>query len=82
MLLNGLLGLRFDVDGIKFAPHLPAEVDSIVVSGIKYRRCRLSLTVVGRGGHVVQCFLNGLESEPFLPSAVQGEQDIQLRLAA
>lgn len=82
MLLYGLLGMRCDVDGVKFAPHLPAEVDSVTVSGINYRGCRLSLTVEGRGGRIVECQRNGSGSEPFLPSDVQGEQDIQLRLAA
>jgi glycogen debranching enzyme len=80
MLLNGLLGMRFDVDGIIFAPHLPAGVDSIAVSGINYRGCRLSLTVEGRGGHVVKCYRTGSESEPFLSADTQGEQEIQLHL--
>ena len=81
MLLNGLLGMHFSTDGIKFTPHLSAGVDSIAVSGIPYRGCRLSLTVEGRGGRVVACQRNGSTSEPFLPADAQGDQQIQLQLS-
>jgi len=81
MLITGLFGFRFSIEGITFLPYLPADIDYIHISGISYRSCKLDLIVEGMGGRVVECYRNGSKSQPFLPADLQGDQHIQIRVA-
>jgi len=80
MLLTGLFGLRFSTEGITFTPYLPVEINRAQISGISYRECKLDLTVDGRGERIVDCYRNGMQTEPFLPADMHGEYHIQLRM--
>jgi glycogen debranching enzyme len=80
MLLTGVFGLRFSVEGITFLPYLPADTDHMHMSRISYRSCTLDLTVEGRGGRVAEFLRNGSRTQPFLPADLHGEQRIQLRV--
>ncbi|MFT3890675.1 MAG: amylo-alpha-1,6-glucosidase [Anaerolineales bacterium] len=42
LLLNGLFGMQFSAEGVRFSPDLPAGVDRVEISGIRYRDCELS----------------------------------------
>ena len=81
LLLNGLFGLRFSVEGITFQPYLPAHTDHVHISGISYRSCTLDLIVKGRGTRVVEFYRNDSKTRPFIPADLQGEQRIQIRMA-
>jgi len=81
LLLTGLLGLRFSVEGITFQPYLPAHTEHLQINGISYRSCKLNLTVEGRGSRVVEFYLNDSKTQPFLPADLHGEQHIKIRMA-
>jgi len=90
-LMSGELGLaskppvlsiraRFSAAGINFVPYLPDGIDRAHISGIAYRDRRIDLTVEGGGGRVVEFRRNGLETDPFLPADLSGEQHIRVRM--
>jgi glycogen debranching enzyme len=81
MTLNGLFGLRFSTEGIAFHPYLPALIHRLQIRWLRYRSCTLDLTVEGRGRQIVEFRRNGVETQPFLPADLQGEQSTQLRVA-
>lgn len=81
MLLKGLFGLQLSPDGITFMPHLPANTRHLRIAGLQYWACTLDITVEGAGGDAVECYRNGIQTEPFLPADLHGEQRIQLRIA-
>ncbi len=81
MLLSGLFGLRYSANGITFMPHLPADIDSMHISGVSYRSCTLDLIVEGKGGRIDGFWMNGAQMPPSLPADLHGEQQIRIQLA-
>lgn len=72
MILPGLVGLRFDPEGVRFQPCVPQGLSFIELRNLKYRKMRLDVTVRGTGTQLKQCSIDGKESKDgFL--AVQGE---------
>lgn len=59
MVLEGLLGMRFDMDGLRFQPTVPASWGGVTVSGLKYRRATLDVHIVGSGTQVGSLRLDG-----------------------
>lgn len=81
LLLNGLFGMKFSENGIRFSPCLPKDVEKVEIRGIRYRDCELNLIVEGHGERVDGYACNGKVSEPFLPADKRGEQDIRITLS-
>jgi glycogen debranching enzyme len=81
ILLTGLFGLRFSAKGITFQPHLPPPSGRAQIGALHYRTCKLTVTVEGAGGRVIECHRNGAQSQPFLPAGLHGEQHIHLRMS-
>jgi glycogen debranching enzyme len=80
MLLTGLFGLRFSPEGVNFKPYLPAGVDRIHITGLRYRACHFDLTVEGRGGTIAEFRWKGTQTRPFLPAGLRGDQRIEIRM--
>jgi glycogen debranching enzyme len=81
LLFNCLLGMKSSTKGIAFQPYLPVGTKHVQIHDLRYRACRLDVTVEGRGARIVECSRNGASSEPFLYADARGAQQIYLRLA-
>ncbi|MFA5204534.1 MAG: amylo-alpha-1,6-glucosidase [Lentisphaeria bacterium] len=81
MVLMGLCGMDFTPAGIRFAPHLPAGLNDLELTGLPYRRMTMNLTVKGAGANPGSCTINGRRMpEPFLPASGDGIHDIVIEL--
>lgn len=49
LVLFGLLGIRYDLDGMTLNPAVPPEFDGLRLDGLRYRHARLDLEVRGHG---------------------------------
>ena len=81
MVLMGLVGLRFDTDGVRFQPCVPKDVSSVKLGNIHYRNMTLDVTIHGAGTKIKQCSINGQESNGrFVPATGMGRQQITITL--
>ncbi len=55
----GVFGLRFERDGLRFAPHLPEGWSGVTLAGLPYRGGTLDLTLTGGGSTVAGMRLDG-----------------------
>lgn len=81
MVLTGLLGLRFSTAGLTFAPHLPAGLQRVHLSGLSYRGSSLEITVLGQGSRITAFQLDGEQVEPALRASLTGQHTIEVWLA-
>ena len=49
LVLFGLLGVRYDLDGMTFTPAVPPELDGARLDGLRYRRALLDVEIRGHG---------------------------------
>ncbi len=81
MVLLGLVGMRFDTDGVRFEPCVPKGISSVRLSDIRYRRMTLDVTVRGTGTKVKGCLVNGKESvDRRLAAQAEGTQNVAILL--
>lgn len=59
MLLNGMAGLRFGSDGLRFEPMLPAGWGNVQIRNLRYRKCTLDLSLSGGGTKVKSMLVDG-----------------------
>jgi glycogen debranching enzyme len=79
MVLMGLVGMRFDTDGLRFQPVLPKGVGSVHLSNVRYRKMALDITVTGNGAKIKQCLVNGKDAKDgFLPADEKGRRVITI----
>jgi glycogen debranching enzyme len=77
MIFNGLLGLKFENDGLKIAPYLPAGVHSLSLSAIPYRNTMLNIAIKGKGSWVASFTINGVKQKQLkVSAAATGVQNI------
>lgn len=80
MVLLGLVGMRFDCDGLRFQPCLPDGISFLEIDNLKYRRMHLKITIHGSGTKIKECTINGKSAAPFVDVARTGRQDVVIRL--
>ncbi|GAB3906685.1 hypothetical protein GCM10028826_10620 [Mucilaginibacter boryungensis] len=81
MVFNGLLGAKFDPDGLRFAPYLPGDIHYLTIKGIPYRKAIVNITVKGSGSHISSFEINGKQRKELLISAAAtGAQHITVHL--
>jgi glycogen debranching enzyme len=81
MVLMGLAGMRFDIDGLRFRPCMPKGVGSVHLSNIRYRNMSLDIAVQGNGAKIKQCRVNGIETKDgFLPAGGEGRKVVTIIL--
>lgn len=79
MVLHGLVGIRFQEDGVLFAPALPSTLHELTLSGIVYRGSELTIHIEGTGPHIKHFSLDGKkECHPFLASTIQGKTTLRI----
>jgi glycogen debranching enzyme len=82
LILQGLLGTRFDTEGVTFEPMLPGGVEFVCLQGLPYRKMHMTITVEGKGDHVHTCHINGrAQARAFLNATAEGEQTVHILLA-
>lgn len=77
-----LFGIRFEKDGLAFAPFVPkALAGERTLTNFKYRRAVLDITVKGYGSQIKSFTLNGKEQKPFIPTDIKGNNKIVITMA-
>lgn len=59
----GLLGMRFEEDGIRFSPCVPNEIDSVELNNFKYRDKNLTIRLRRRDKKNQKCYINGKQQQ-------------------
>ena len=80
MVLNGLLGLQADVDGLRIKPCLPTEFENFRLLNIPYRNCILNIYLQGSGNKIKQCTINDKTATPFIDANSEGIKTIKITL--
>ncbi|MBS3772070.1 MAG: hypothetical protein KGY69_17590, partial [Bacteroidales bacterium] len=80
IILRGLLGMRFDTEGIRFEPFIPYQFENFRLKHLRYRDSVLNISVKGSGNQIATFTINGQEQQPFLPADSEGIQNIAIRL--
>ncbi|WP_420110559.1 hypothetical protein [Pseudactinotalea sp.] len=70
LLYEGVVGMRFDDDGLSLVPHLPFGVGELVLTGVRWRSRDLDIRLRGEGSSVVSATVDGVASGPHLPIRV------------
>lgn len=78
-------GIRYEVDGIRFAPFVPkALADTRTLKNFRYRNAVLDMTVKGFGNRIKAFRLDGKEldaaKEAFFPGDLPGKHVIEMEL--
>jgi hypothetical protein len=66
MILLVLLGMRFEPDGIRLSPMIPADIGECEVTGLPYRAGLLDIAVRGPGGRVRALEMDGRVTPGFI----------------
>ena len=80
LVLQGVCGLRFGSDRLRFAPALPEGFAEVVVERVPWRAARLRLRLVGSGTRIASCRIDGVDSAPELSASASGDHEIELVL--
>ena len=72
--------MKFDTDGITFAPNGIEEVKHIELKSLKYRNMILNIEINGGGDKLASFKINGKEQKPFISADVEGEFNIEIEL--
>ena len=81
MIYAGLFGLRFGVDGLTFAPLLPAGWGDVSLTGLHYRKAVLRIALHGAGDAVRSFRLDGLlQPGPEVPADLKGAHRIDIEM--
>ena len=82
LILQGLLGMRFDTQGVRFEPQMPEGVEFVCLQNLPYRQMRITITVERKGDHIQTCHINGKPvTRAFIPATDTGEQVVHIVLA-
>lgn len=81
MILLGLVGMRFDCDGVQFQPCVPDGISFVQIDNVKYRNTHLKITIQGTGTKIKNCTINGKHAATaFMDVAQTGQQNIMIVL--
>ena len=82
MIYQGLFGIHFEKDGIRFSPVVPSRFDHLTLTRAPYRKEILSITVLGHGSKITSFKINGKAvSDPFIAANLEGNQNIEIVLS-
>ncbi len=82
MVLLGLVGMRFDTDGIRFEPCVPKGISRVDLRNLRYRNMMIEVTLRGTGTTVKECLINGKPVERhWLSAQVVGPQKVSIVLS-
>ncbi len=78
----GVFGLRFERDGLRFAPHLPDGWSGVTLTDLPYRGETIDVTLTGSGSTVASFKIDGETwKDAFLPAAgLLGRRRVEIEL--
>lgn len=76
------IGMQFETNGIRFSPAIPsAYTGTKTLRNFKYRNAVLTIKILGTGNKIMSFKVNGVEqTDPFIPSNITGENEIEIQL--
>lgn len=80
MIHQGLAGMSFEPDALRFAPLVPHRFETVRLGPIRYRRMTLEVTIRGRGSRIASFTLDDSRQEPIVPATVVGRHRVQIDL--
>jgi glycogen debranching enzyme len=87
MVVKGLFGMKFQVDGIVFSPNKPfpqnfvSTDETISLLNVKYREAIIDVHVKGFGNRVSSCKINDVPCDPKLPSTSVGRFVVEIEVS-
>ena len=77
----GLFGMRFGVDGLRFAPMLPGSWGAVSLTGLRYRGATLTIHLRGAGNTVRSFLLDGAaQRQPAVPATLEGAHVVEIEM--
>ena len=81
MILNGVIGLRFNENALGFMPYLPEGIGQIELNDLSYRNSTLNITVKGKGSTVKTFTVDGKEQKNnLLASTIYGKHEVYIEV--
>ena len=81
MIYMGLIGMRFDTDGIRFQPCVPDKFNEIKLTHFHYRNADIDIEIIGQGNKIEHVTLNGKPAqEAFIPAKASSRQKIVIKM--
>ena len=81
MAYHGLFGMKFEPNGIHFAPVVPGRFHALTLDGVRYRGARLRVVVQGSGTRVSEFKLDGhRQAKPFVEASATGPHEVAIQL--
>ncbi len=81
MVIHGLFGMKFDVDGVRFDPIVPDTFkNAMTLNNFIYRKDTLNMTVTGPGKYLQSFTLDGASTAPFFPATLTGKHTIVMTM--
>ena len=81
MVIHGLFGMNFDVDGIRFAPVVPDTFkNGMTLNNFIYRKDTLNMSVTGSGIYIQTFKLDGVAAAPFVAGALTGKHAVVMTM--
>lgn len=77
MMTNGLFGMRFEPEGLRFEPLVPKGWGDVTLSGVPYRAATLDLVLRGSGTKVRALRLDG-EAVRLVPGDLVGRHTVEI----
>ncbi|WP_165864695.1 DNRLRE domain-containing protein [Capsulimonas corticalis] len=78
MIYDGVFGMNFETNGIRFSPYLKSAWGNVSLSNLKYRNMNLKINLTGSGGMVSSFKLDGVSQLPFIPATLSGAHTIDI----
>jgi glycogen debranching enzyme len=77
MIFDGLFGMRFEANALRFEPLVPDSWRGATLTGIRYRRAILNIHLHGAGGRVKSLLLDGRKVRE-VPGLLEGKHAIDI----
>jgi len=74
-LVNAVLGISYDEEGMRITPAVPEKLKDIGISNLKYRKMTINLLIKGFG-KIFDCTLDGMPFTGAIPNNLDGEHTI------
>lgn len=78
-----LFGINFEANQLTFKPFVPKVLnDKRTLTGFKYRKGILNITVEGYGNQIAEFYLNGKKQKnAIIPANIKGENEVRIVMA-
>ncbi|MFJ4901136.1 MGH1-like glycoside hydrolase domain-containing protein [Streptomyces sp. NPDC088727] len=76
---QGVFGIRYAPDGIRFAPNLPPGWGPVTLHGLPYRDMTLDITLTGSGRRVASSTVDG-HHRTTVPAGLRGRHRVRIEL--